>query len=63
LIDAERVRCLSDVQDLELPGEDLVPVASALNDLMRDIRRFDKLEFPTGGYETHFDVDWHIRAG
>ena len=63
MIDADRVRCLSDAQGLDLPEEDLVPVASALNDLMVDVRRFDELEFPAEGYETHFDVDWHIRAG
>jgi Asp-tRNA(Asn)/Glu-tRNA(Gln) amidotransferase C subunit len=63
VIDADRVRCLNDTQGLELPEEDLEPVASALNDLMGEVRRFDKLEFPTDGYETHFDVDWHIRAG
>jgi len=63
MIDADHVRWLSDVQGLELPEEDLVPVASALTELMGEIRRFDKLEFPGDGYETHFDVDWHLRAG
>ncbi len=63
MIDADHVRWLSHAQGLELPEEDLVPVASALTDLMRDIRTFEKLEFPADGYETHFDVDWPLRAG
>lgn len=63
MIDADRVRCLSDAQGLELTEEDLEPVASGLDDLMKDIRKFDELEFPADGYEAHFDVDWHIRAG
>jgi hypothetical protein len=63
MIDADRVRWLSDAQGLELPQEDLVPVASALSDLIAGIRTFDELDFPADGYETHFDVDWHLRAG
>jgi hypothetical protein len=63
MIDADHVRGLSDAQGLELPDEDLIPVATALTDLMRDIRKFDKLQFPADGFETHFDVDWHLRAG
>jgi len=63
MIDADRVRLFSDSQGLELPEEDRLPVASALTDLMREIRRFDKLEFTADGYETYFDVDWHLRAG
>jgi hypothetical protein len=63
MIDADHVRRLSEAQGLELPDEDLVPVASALTDLLRQIRRFDTLEFPAEGGETHFDVDWHLRAG
>ena len=63
MIDADHVRWLSDAQGLNFPEEDLVPVASALTDLMREIGRFDKLEFPADGYETYFDVDWHLRAG
>jgi hypothetical protein len=63
MIDADHLRWLSEVQGLELPEEDLVPVASALSDLMMEIRKFDTLEFPSDDHETRFDVDWHLRTG
>ena len=62
MIDANHVRWLSNVYGLDLPEEDLVPVASALTDLLNDSRRFDTLEFPADASEAHFDVDWHLRA-
>jgi len=63
MIDADHVRWLSHVQGLELPEEDLLPVASALSDLMMEIRRFERLEFSSDDRETRFDVDWHLRTG
>jgi hypothetical protein len=63
MIDADHVRWISKAYGLEVPEDDLVPVASALTDLMKGVRSFDELEFPADGSEAHFDVDWHLRAG